>query len=503
MSSKARTLVQGSMLRVAEFFASAITGLLLMPFIIHMLGDNMYGLWIFVGSFLGYYGLLDFGLLSAVQRFISRSLGAGDPGEENRIINTALYIFSLFGLITLAASVCIAFAVPHLIGGIHDVAIFRRVILILGLSFAFGFPLRVLSGILRAHIRHDLSAIVELLQLVLRTVLTVVFLSRGNGIIALAVITFAVDMIGYLAKYLLVTALFSHIRFSRHLIDRSKIGSLFNYSIYTFIAQVADQLRFNIDNLVIVATVGLSWVTPYSIGARLIKYFGDFITASIGMTMPLFSQYEGAGNYAAIREKYLFLTKISGYLSILVGGILIIFGRAFILRWVGPQYAGSYHIMLILLIPFLFDVIQSPGNGMLFGLSKHKYYTVTNSIEGVANLVLSLVLVRHYGIYGVAVGTAVPMLIMKVLVQPVYTCRVIGLRCRDFYVALLLPVIISSSLVLGVLWLSLRRFIIPDYLILSILMCIILVVFAVTAYLIGFNSREKAYFKNGLLRLDW
>ena len=109
MNSKAKVLVRGSILRTIEFFVTAVIGLILMPFIIHSLGDKMYGLWIFVGSFLGYYGLLDLGLDSAIQRYVSRSIGIKDYKEVNRIINTSLLIFTILGCIALTISFIIAF----------------------------------------------------------------------------------------------------------------------------------------------------------------------------------------------------------------------------------------------------------------------------------------------------------------------------------------------------------------------------------------------------------
>ena len=47
MSSKAKTLAKGSILRVFIFFINIIVAFCLMPFIIHSLGDRMYGLWTF------------------------------------------------------------------------------------------------------------------------------------------------------------------------------------------------------------------------------------------------------------------------------------------------------------------------------------------------------------------------------------------------------------------------------------------------------------------------
>ena len=55
---------------------SLIAGLVVMfflsPFVVHSLGNNAYGIWVLLGSLVGYLGLLDLGVRAAVTRFIAR-----------------------------------------------------------------------------------------------------------------------------------------------------------------------------------------------------------------------------------------------------------------------------------------------------------------------------------------------------------------------------------------------------------------------------------------------
>ena len=47
--------------------------------------------------------------------------------------------------------------------------------------------------------------------------------------------------------------------------------------------------------------------------------------------------------------------------------------------------------------------------------AKHKFYAITSVIEGICNVVLSIILLKKYGIVGVALGTAIPMLEHRVI----------------------------------------------------------------------------------------
>jgi O-antigen/teichoic acid export membrane protein len=495
MRSKAEILLKGSLLRGCEFFIRFAVSLILTPLIIHSLGDKMYGLWVVVGTFIGYYGLMDLGLDLAIARFISRAIGIKDYSESNRVINTALFIFSILGFIILLVSIVIAYIMPYLIKNITETEVFTRVVLILGLNIAIGFPLRVFAGVLTSNIRYDLNTIIEFAKLTVRTTLIIFFLKHGYGLVALAVITASIDIGGYLARYFIVMNIYKYITLSKQYISKAIMKSLFSYSAYVFITRLANQLRFNMDNLVIITFLGLSPITMYSISSRLVMSVIDFVTSTVGVLMPVFSQYEASNRNDLLTEKFLFTTKISSYLSILLGGVLIIFGKVFIERWVGIEYIFSYKILVILLVGIIFNLMQTPSVQLLYGISKHKFLTILNLGEGVINLVLSIVFLKYYGIAGVALGTTMPMVIMSIIVLPVYTCRVIKFDVRKYYLKIILPVMLKSSAILVILWLIFKRFLLPEYITMLITAVPLVFLFSFFVFFWGFNSTERKYFK--------
>ena len=75
LSALAKKVLPGSALRVVNLFVGVVISLFLIPFIVHHLGDRLYGFWSLVGTFVGYYGLLDLGLSSAVSQFVCVAIG--------------------------------------------------------------------------------------------------------------------------------------------------------------------------------------------------------------------------------------------------------------------------------------------------------------------------------------------------------------------------------------------------------------------------------------------
>src|ERR1700683_336777 len=73
-----------------------------MPFIVHRLGDHNYGYWALVAAVLGYYGVLDLGIVTAVQYQVAKSLGDADHDSANRVISTGVFRFRGLGIIIFA-----------------------------------------------------------------------------------------------------------------------------------------------------------------------------------------------------------------------------------------------------------------------------------------------------------------------------------------------------------------------------------------------------------------
>ena len=86
MAGTARKLASGLFFRLANTIAAALVSILVMPFVVHSLGDRDYGIWTLVGTFVGYYGVLELGFAPAVTRHLSHALGADLRGGRRTVL---------------------------------------------------------------------------------------------------------------------------------------------------------------------------------------------------------------------------------------------------------------------------------------------------------------------------------------------------------------------------------------------------------------------------------
>jgi O-antigen/teichoic acid export membrane protein len=498
VAGKAKRLVRGSMLGGTSFVLRMVISLFMTPFMIACFGDHTYGLWMLVASFSGFYGILDLGLSTAVQRYMARSVGSGDTEEANGVFNTSLGVFCGIGFLAMIFAGAIAWMSPVFVKTAADIPIFRLIIILCSVNIVIGFPMRSFWGVLSSNLRYDISIYLEIINVVAKAVLIVAFLKWGFGVVAVAAINLIVDMVWNAANVVYALKVAPYIRISIKYFEWAKIKVFLGYSVYVLISRIADNIRFNIDNYVISAFVGLSAVTVYSVGIRLVRYAGDLLGKLIGLMTPVFSQYEGQGDFDSIREKFLFMFKVSIYISIFFGGLLVMVSRPFIERWVGPGYEESSRIILILVIPTVFGMMMSPSNQVLYGISKHKFLTWVNSIEAVVNLILSLIFVRFWGIQGVALGTAIPMVITKTLIQPVYIAKVLSLSVIHVY-RVMLSAMTKSLLVFTVLYVLTRGIIAVSFLRIVIFGAFQTVLYAAVLFYIGFTVSERSQLFNSFV----
>ena len=497
MSTIAGKLVSGSVTRATNCVAASLVSLLVTPFVVHTLGDRQYGIWTLVATLVGYYGVLDLGLSPAISRYLARSLGAANSEECNRIFNTSIRIYLLLGSLILLLTGVIAWLAPLFCKNAEEASLFWKIILILGINLSIEFPAKVFRGLLESNLHFALTAALDLLTLGLRTVAVVVLLLLGCRVVALAWVTL---IAGTPSILLSVYWARKHLPFlsldSRYWhLDTAK--TLFSYSAFSFVAQLAYIIRFRVDSVVVAAFVGLVAVTHYSLADRLEQYFMGIVIALLGVFTSVFSRLEGAQDLEALKRTFLFGSKLAVTIASFCAFGLLAWGKPFIIRWMGAPYADAYPVLVVLTIGLTFFLWQTTSISLLYGTSKHKPLALFNSIEALANLALSLVLVRRYGTLGVAVGTTIPLTINTLLVIPIYVCRVSKIHYSAYFATLTKTVgVCIASLAVPTL-LSLK-FAAPDYKSLFSVGILSAILYSLSLWRFEFRSKENSLLKQAV-----
>ncbi len=427
-------------------------GFFLYPFILHHLGDDASGLWILIFSVTGYYGIFDFGIRSSLVRFVSKFQATGDKDQLARLANTSLFTYSCLGLILVALTVLGSFYVDRVFhippGFLKDAQI---LFLMVGLSLALGFPLGVSGGILEGLQRFYLLNWTNIVATLLRAVLIVYVLRHGFGLLSVALITVALPLIASAVRAVIAHRLLP-VPYGWKYVNRESLRQVANYGSVTFMIIVAGRLRFRTDAVIIGSFLSAAAITYFSIGARLVDYAGEVVSSLAQIFTPMSSHFHATGDYNQLRKIFISGNRACALVMFPMTVSLVVMGKSVIEAWVGQRYISSYIILLILLIPSTLYQAQSTSNRILFGMSLHKSLAYVVLMEGIANVALSIVLVRPLGIVGDAIGTAIPLLCTSLFFLPRHTCRQLGIPVRKFLVeAYFYPVVLCLPMILVLL----------------------------------------------------
>ncbi|MBI5266462.1 MAG: polysaccharide biosynthesis protein [candidate division Zixibacteria bacterium] len=419
----------------AGFVIYIVVSFFLSPFMVHHLGNTGYGIWILVGSLTGYLGILDLGLRPAVVKYVARYRALGDDLMVNRVVNTILVIFSsIAGLVVIGSLILSYFSADAFKVPPEYTGQLRVIIIIVGLNVAASFPFGVFSAMLNALQRFDLNNVIQISVFLVRTILLVTFLEFGGGLIAVGLIVLSAGLTEFALKARWCLKINPTLEINHRLASRETFRMIAGFSAYTFIMSIAGRISFQTDAIVIGAMVSAEAITFFSIGSSMMEYLSTLISHMSMTVTPLASGLDATGDNARMRQLLLVGTRYCLLVILPIGCAYLMLGESFISLWMGPQYGpSSSKVLTILMWSYFGYLSQYVAGSVFYGLGKVKNLAFLNLGVALVNIILSVILVKPFGIYGVALGTAIPLTIYGTIIHPIYICRTMKLGLFEYF----------------------------------------------------------------------
>jgi O-antigen/teichoic acid export membrane protein len=231
-------------------------------------------------------------------------------------------------------------------------------------------------------------------------------------------------------------------------------------------------------------------VAHYRVAFSLIRYYRQLMQALFGVLLPAFSLQDGAGDKQGLERTFFISLRLSVGVSSFVAFALIAWGAPFIERWVGAAYLDAYPCLVALALGSLFGLWQSTLPTVLLSSGRERLVAALAVIEGIANVVVSVVLVQWYGMLGVALGTLIPSAVIRLGIQPVLGAQAMGMPVWR-YVGELVRSIGASALALAPGALLTWRFATPDYFVLASLAAVTGLAYAPAFFWFGLRRDDR------------
>jgi O-antigen/teichoic acid export membrane protein len=402
-------LVKNAIANVVRGSATALVALILPPFLVRVMSTEAFGVWSLVLQLSAYTGFLDFGIQTAVGRFVAHANELDDTEQRNRIVSTSLALLGGLALLAALVMALLAWQLPALFHELPPAlyADARWALLIVGGAAALGLPASVFNGIFIGLQRNEVPAVIIGGSRLVSALLLIGAAYSGGNIVAMALVVAGVNLGSYLLQYWTSRRLALNVQIAPALISRRAAREIWSYcwslSIWTFAGMLVTGL-----DLTLVGIFDFQAVGYYTIAASLITFIMGLQSALFSTLIPEAAML-GAREHSQRLGTMLITSTRYGMFILLITGLPLILGAESLLTvWVGSAYAvHSAALLQILVVANIIRLALMPYAMLLIGTGQQRLVTLTPLAEGGTNLLVSLAAGWAFGAIGVAIGTLV------------------------------------------------------------------------------------------------
>lgn len=479
-----------------------IIALVYTPWMISQLGKSEYGIYALVGTFISYF-LFDFGMGSSISRFVSKYKEAGDTQGLKKLYGVIATVYLSIDVILVLVLSVLYFFIEDLFGKLTpgEMMAFKEVYVIAAFFSICNFTFVPLNGTMTAHEFFVPLKVSEMIQRVGTVILIAVALYLGGRVYSLIFINGAVALAISLYK---LTYLYRRKALSislRHF-DWLMAKSLFGFSLWIFLINLAQRLRVNIVPAVLGAKSGTSEISLFSLAMAIEGFVWTFAYALNGLFLPRVTKMVQAGTDR--KEITHLMTRVGRFQLFIIGLIIIGFvglGKPFVRLWVGEGFIDTYLIAVCLILPGVFTLTQQIGTTLSYVENEVKYNSIISISAAVLSFGLCLLLAPSMGAVGCGIGV-LTALILSVVALNIFYKKKLKLDVIFFFKNCHLKILpVLMVFLFGVMMFT-HYVSISNWLVFLVVGSIFVVLYCLIAFFFLFNREEKATVKGVLCRFS-
>jgi O-antigen/teichoic acid export membrane protein len=442
-------------LNTASTLTGMVSGLVVMPYLIMTMGASEYGVWVLIGSLVGYFGVFDLGLAAAVGRFVARSRAQNDMASVNRVLSTGLAL--LLAVCAIAALATFGFAelLPTLFhleaSQLHDA---KASMLVIGFSVALMFPLSVFSGLLWGYERFDLQNAVDIPFLIGRAVLTLTLVHKDSPLFTLACIIGLVNVAGALVKIGICFLVEPALRLSPRHVSRAQVSDLCSFGGWMSLIAWSRNLIPQIAPTFIGHAMSSAAVTTYSVAKQLVSYTNSFAITATQVVAPRAVAYHATDEADAQRNLFLVGGRFASCLAFFFLGGIAILGFQFIHFWQHGLQDAAYPLVVVLMVGEFFPTCQWITYSIVLGSGKQRSLGLIAIMEACLTTAAAMLVFVKPDLGAIALGMAVSAFLTRGIIQCVVGCRLVKVGIMEYLLRCVGPsaiVAVPAVAILGII----------------------------------------------------
>ena len=481
----------GAIISYIALALNIVLGLIYTPWMKDVIGIENHGLYTLATSLISIF-MLDFGLGSAVSRFVAKYRAEGNQEKINDIIGLIYKLYIAIDVIIVAVLATLFFFIESIYQGLtsQEIEQFKVLYLIVAGFNIISFPFSPLSGILNAYEKFIQLKICSLISKISTVVFVVIALCFSSNVVWV-VLANAVSGIMVICIKLLIIKSTVPVKINLRASGKNLYKTLFSFTMWTTIVAIMQRFTHSFAPTVLGITSSAREIGLYSPAVTIEGYFYLLATAVNGLFLPRVSKYIADKQEGKISELML---KVGRYQLLFLGLIFTGFvcvGKDFMVTWMrGAEYEKSYYSAVVILFPTLLSTTMQIASTTIIAKKMVHYNAICMIVTGVLGLGLSYWLSFYIGSVGVCIGTAFAALSNLVFMNFIYHKK-LGINMLNFYKKCYLRALPCFAVTIG-LGLLIGYYIpLGGWLGIFVKGCITVAIFTVIFFAIYFTMEEK------------
>ena len=413
MSNRKKRSIYGFIASLGGNTSLQLVTLLVTPLYLDLTSQELFGLWLTLGSILGWIKLGDMGIGMALTRRSVEALEKNNYDLLRRLIYGAILSFLVLGVIFSGIGYLLTDTLVEMFGISGAIeSDFRRAFYVL-LSVAligpcfgvFGSVIEAKQHIAFQQINHTVVTLLSIGVNVLLLFLGFGIISFAFGLLFKALLMPFIEII-YLRRIDKRIELFPIKTSKKDIISLLKFGGLFQ------ILKIANLVSTSADNIIIASILGTSFVSIYVFTGKLAFLLAVFLISIIpSILFPGISQLFELGERKKISRLYIKLSNLSIRLGLFTGIFYFTVNESFVNLWVGSESYGGLELTTIFVVWIILESFLRGITAIIYSSGELHGLTVVSFIEAGLNILLTLYFVGSFGLFGVALGTILSRII--------------------------------------------------------------------------------------------
>ena len=411
------------------------------PILIKYLGQNEYGLYQVIASFLAYINVLETSVSAGVLRFYCNVKVKNNSREVENVLAICRRIYRYL-------SACIL-----IVGGIVIVGFrcfyqssftqmeIREGTVMLALLFCnliITMANAIYTATINGNERFVFDKCASIMSQILQPIVCYLIIRVYPYATIVTLIQVCLNLLVAVSRYWYAKKEL-HVVVKLHHGDKKLAKEILVFASSMLLSNIADQIFLKTDQIILAKMYNTAIVAVYAVGSQI---YTNYMYAGITVASVFFPRvsklYQEENSTQKISQLFIKVGRIAFLMCFVVLSGFVIFGKEFITLWVGPVYEPAYAMAIVVMVPFTIDIVQNLGLTILQVMNRYGFRAKMYFIAACLNIISTLFLAHFLAGFGAALSTGISMFLTSGIILNFYYAKTIGLDIKNFWKKILI-----------------------------------------------------------------